>query len=322
MSDLLEKCSVCSALVDEEDLFCSNCGTEAPHERQRDATSQSMAAHSFECQGCGASMSYDASAQNLRCPFCSSERLDKRKVKKALAPQAVIPLQVHQGQAERIMRQWLGSSFWRPSDLAQSAAVTRMTPVYVPYWVFEATTYTYWTADTSQTPAGARGDWYPLAGEHRGRYAGLLVGASGALTPQETSAICPFQLAAAVSPQEIDLDNAIVEQFRVHRKYARPLARQGLETLETNACMKYVPGRCRNMKVNTRLQGLSSRPILLPVWIMAYQYKGKLYRFLLNGQTGKCTGEAPTSLLKIVLLVLGVVCGLILLLALLGLATR
>ena len=30
-----------------------------------------------------------------------------------------------------------------------------MQAVYVPYWVFAAETHTFWTADTSQTPAGA-----------------------------------------------------------------------------------------------------------------------------------------------------------------------
>ncbi len=63
------KCPTCSALLDEEDLFCGNCGTEAPrlHEVAGDGTAFT-ATHNFICQGCGASMSYDASAQNLRCP--------------------------------------------------------------------------------------------------------------------------------------------------------------------------------------------------------------------------------------------------------------
>ena len=39
--------------------------------------------------------------------------------------------------------------------------------------------------------------------------------------------------------------------------------------------------------------------VLLPVWIMAYRYKEKLYRFLVNGQTGRATGAAPTSILKV-----------------------
>ena len=60
MADLLEKCSVCQALVDEEDLFCANCGAEAPHrEAKGDAGTQTFQ-HNFECQGCGASSSSKA----------------------------------------------------------------------------------------------------------------------------------------------------------------------------------------------------------------------------------------------------------------------
>jgi hypothetical protein len=198
------------------------------------------------------------------------------------------------------MRSKLGQGFWRPGDLSERAIVVDMKAVYVPYWVFQATSHTYWTADTSQTPGGARGDWFPLAGEHRGRYDGLLVGASGALTPGETSGLCPFELSTAVEPDQVDLDNVTVEQFSVPRKYARPLARQGIENMESQACQqRYVPARCRNMQVNSRIEGLSSEPLLLPVWIMAYRYEEKLFRFLVNGQTGRCTGEAPISYKKI-----------------------
>jgi hypothetical protein len=174
----------------------------------------------------------------------------------------------------------------------------------VPYWVFEATTHTYWTADSSATPAGARGDWVPLTGEHHGRYAGVLIGASSALTPHETSALCPFDLARGRTPAEVDLDNAIVEQFRVQRKYARPLARQGLENLEREACAQYVPGRNRNLKVNVRLENLLSEPVLVPVWIMAYRYRDQVFRFLLNGQTGRAWGQAPLSWIKVTLAIM------------------
>jgi hypothetical protein len=197
------------------------------------------------------------------------------------------------------MRKWLGSSFWRPGNLAAAAAVTTMTPVYVPYWVFAARTFTYWTADTSQTPAGARADWYPISGQHHGAYQGVLIGASSALSPAETSAICPYDLSHAVPPEQVDLENAVFEQFRVPRKYARPLARRGLEELERGACQQYVPGRARNVKVNVRLEDLQSEPVLLPVWIMAYRYNDKLFRFLVNGQSGRATGQAPTSWRKI-----------------------
>ncbi|MBC8356674.1 MAG: hypothetical protein H8E66_32260 [Planctomycetes bacterium] len=316
MSDLLQKCSVCQALVDEEDLFCANCGTEAPERQSVAENSTQTFRHNFECQGCGASMSYDASAQTLRCPFCGSSHLENKPDAKALAPNRVVPLAVDRDSAVATMRRWLGKGFWRPSDLSERAAVTTMTAVYVPYWVFAAKTFTYWTADSSQTPFGARGDWVPMSGEHRGSYLGLLVGASSVLTPGETSELCPFDIARGVAPDQIDLDNVIVEQFRVQRKYARPLARAGLENLERDACAQYVPGRNRKLKVNVRLEGLSSEPVLLPIWVMAYRYQDRVFRFLINGQTGRATGQAPTSWKKVFL---AIIIGIAILLTILGL---
>jgi len=298
--DLLQKCSVCGALLDEEDLFCANCGTEAPKMEQPTTTTRSFdSKYNFECQGCGASMSYDASAQTLRCPFCGSTKLNEQKDAKTLEPEFVVPFVLSESEALARLREWLGRGFWRPGDLAREAIVTKFTQVYVPFWVFAAKVFTYWTADTSRTPSGAMASWYPLFGENGSDYTGVLVGASSVLTPTETSAICPFDLAAAVPPAQVDLANVVYEQFRVQRKYARPLAQSALEDLERQACTTHVPGNCRNMKVNVRVQDLTSQPALLPVWICAYRYRDRLFRFLVNGQNGQCTGTAPTSGKKI-----------------------
>ena len=238
-----------------------------------------------------------------------------------LRPRWVVPFAIEQHDALARLRQWLGSSFWRPGDLSRTAKVTTLTQVFVPYWVFAARVHTYWTADTSQTPIGARGDWFPLAGENRGTYSGVLVGGSSVLAPAETHAICPFDLSAAVPPEKVDLDNVVYEQFRVQRKYARPLAQAGLEEQERQACRQYVPGNCRNLHVNVRVEGLTGEPVLLPVWIMAYRYKDQVHRFLVNGQTGKCTGTAPTSYAKIagvIGIVIAVIVGIALCMGLIG----
>ena len=67
-------------LVFEEELFCSNCGTEAPRRDESPPQDRAtVAKHSFVCDGCGASMSYDASVQTLRCPFCGSEKLTQTR---------------------------------------------------------------------------------------------------------------------------------------------------------------------------------------------------------------------------------------------------
>lgn len=322
MSEVVHRCQVCESLLDEEDLFCANCGTEAP---RQDATKppplpgHRLSKDNFNCSGCGASMSYDASAKALRCPFCGSLDMVRQADARVVSPAKVVPFRVTRDQAVGVMRHWLGKGFFRPTGLSEAAMVVEMTPVYVPYWVFTAETHTYWTADTNQTPAGARGDWFPLSGEHRGSHPALLIGASGALTARETWDICPFDMNAGVPPEQVDLENAIVEQFSMPRKYARPLARQGLEEVEAKTCATaYVPGSSRNVHVNVLIEGMTSEPVLLPVWIMAYRFKDKLYRFLVNGQSGKATGQAPTSLAKVALVVLAVIVGILLVLLFTG----
>ncbi len=300
----LEKCGTCRGLIDEEDLFCANCGAEAPHPTAGQNRAGTYVAHSFQCEGCGAQMTFSAQQGALHCPYCDSAKITQKPEQRVLAPQWVLPFQMNQQAAVDVMRKWLGQGFWRPGDLASAAQVNHMTPVYVPYWVFRASTFTYWTADSSQTPGWSRGKWYPMTGEHRDRHEGLLVPASGVLTIEETGAISPFPLAGSLPPPQVDLSWAAVEQFAVPRKYARPIARQGIEALEAKNCRGYVPGSCRNLKVNVVIEDMSSQAMLLPVWVMAYRYRDEVFRFLVNGVTGAATGKAPVSGLKIAIAIL------------------
>ncbi|MGN0508176.1 MAG: hypothetical protein ACI4GX_02995, partial [Ruminococcus sp.] len=41
---------------------------------------------------------------------------------------------------------------------------------------------------------------------------------------------------------------------------------------------------------------------LLPVWVVTYKYKGEIYPFAINGQTGKTYGKLPTSKAKLAIL--------------------
>ena len=71
------------------------------------------------------------------------------------------------------------------------------------------------------------------------------------------------------------------------------------ETLR-EACRAEVPGdECRNLRVSTVYSHWHYKSGLVPVWIAAYVYQGKSFRYVVNGATGKATGTAPWSWVKI-----------------------
>ena len=44
--------------------------------------------------------------------------------------------------------------------------------------------------------------------------------------------------------------------------------------------------------------------LILPVWLLSYRYKEKVYQVMINGATGRLSGERPWSAWKIALAVL------------------
>jgi DNA-directed RNA polymerase subunit RPC12/RpoP len=74
----------------------------------------------------------------------------------------------------------------------------------------------------------------------------------------------------------------------------------------------------RITSLNTDYTHLTFKHILLPVWMSAYIFKGKTYRFMVNGQTGEVQGESPKSGWKIFFLVAGILVLLFVFLAVFG----
>jgi len=68
--------------------------------------------------------------------------------------------------------------------------------------------------------------------------------------------------------------------------------------------------------VRTQYSNVTFKHILLPIWLSAYRYRDKAYRFLINARTGEVQGERPWSWVKItaaVLVTIGIIAGIVLL---------
>jgi hypothetical protein len=56
----------------------------------------------------------------------------------------------------------------------------------------------------------------------------------------------------------------------------------------------------RNLRTGaTNWSGMTYKLMLLPLWIGTFHYKGETFRILVNGQTGKISGEKPVDRIKV-----------------------
>ena len=65
---------------------------------------------------------------------------------------------------------------------------------------------------------------------------------------------------------------------------------------ENRAIGKFMPGdKYSDLSVETAFSEINSDLCLLPFYLANYEHRGRLYKFIVNGQTGKAGGDTPFS---------------------------
>lgn len=304
-SDTLH-CERCETPLESGDLRCSICGQAAPEDRPQ---SENVTVQVLRCQGCGAATAYDIEHQAPSCSFCDSvvevETLDDPMEQS----EGFLPFTVDQDEARKAMRHWLGTLGWfRPSDLKTSARLEQLKPLWWVGWVFDAQSLVSWTADSN---AGSRRSaWAPHSGQVEMNFDDILVSASRGLSASEASTLGPGCNIASLREKPEGADGGTIEQFDLQRSQARQQIVNAIQNIAAGQVeSQHIPGsRFRKVSVSVVLRKLITRRVSLPAWVLAYRYKGQLYRMVICGQNSSfVTGTAPYSFAKI-MLVVGIVC--------------
>lgn len=285
---------------------------------------QSPPTNSISCKNCGATTDFEVTAHVLKCAFCGSEQImTQPSDPNRLVPEAIISFTVEEERARSAFREWLGNGFFRPGDLTKMASLREIRAVYLPFWSFDAIARSQWTAmsgrhryrtesyqtvENNQTVTRQRQvqetDWFPANGHHEAQYTWELVTASKGLEQKWVDAIEPFNYSELRQFQPQYMLGRGAEECAVDRGQAQHLAQQMIQQKESSECGRLVPGDThRDLQVSTMLDNVTARLLYLPIWVAAFNYKQNVYRFVVNGQTGKVTGEAPVSYVKIAMVV-------------------
>lgn len=285
-------------------------------------------ARASRCAECGAQVVFSDGVVATRCTFCGSPRvLAEEAHAQALRPESLVPFSLDKKRANQMFGRWLKRLWLRPSDLHRIARVEAVSGVYVPFWTFDALAHSRWSAEAGyyydedeeytvqiEDPQGRRSErrtrrtrkvrWQPASGERRDRYDDVLICGSRGLPGDLASELRTFDTKRLQPYAPGFLAGFRAEEYGVELQDGFGLARQFMEGQQRGRCGRDVPGDTqRELRVTTALSSVTYKLVLLPVWIAAYRYRSKVYRFLVNGQTGEVVGKAPWSVWKVTLLV-------------------
>ena len=274
------------------------------------------------CQRCGASQSVEPGLAALRCAFCGAPAVvEAPAAGNMIRPEGLLPFRVDRSRAAEMFRGWLSRLWLRPSDLGVKSELNALQGVYVPFWTFDAATHSDWEAEAGtpyQVMVDGRSEtrirWERASGFLEKFFDDLPVAASKGLPRPLLQGLEPFPTKDLLAYDPSFLSGFLAEEYAVDLAEALREARLRMEAEIRSACAAQIPAPMhRNLVVRTAWSGLAYKSGLFPIWIAAYDYRGTPYRFLVNGVTGKVSGKAPWSAMKIALALLAAVLLLLLL---------
>ena len=260
------------------------------------------------CGTCGGQFLADKSSLSGLCPYCGSNSItESGNTSGMMEPTGVIPFKISKEQSHNIFNQSIYARIMAQTDLKKNSEITDLVGVYVPYWVFDADTYTPYKGKFGKT-VGSGDDQYTKYHKAEGvcklPIKNLTLVASSRLEKDAYwKSVSKFDfnfmkkydpnLLAGFWSESYTVDGTTAWQTAMGKIYDK--ITRSIKSLE-DADMK------------PEATNVHAKYVLAPIWITSFDYNGTVYRVLVNGQTGNIVGTWPRSM-KRIFMIIGIVAG-------------
>jgi uncharacterized CHY-type Zn-finger protein len=277
----------------------------------------------IKCDTCGAQTTFGENVVAQTCDFCDSPLVAKRgETSKIIEPESMLTFKVTDKEGQELFKRWLKKIWFAPNDLKKYAyQKEKLRGVYLPYWTYDARTTTRYTGqrgDNYQVQEQYTNDkgekstrtvtkirWSPRSGTVHNEFDDVLVVASNSLPKQYLYRLEPWDLNALVNYDPKYLAGFKAESYGVDVQQGFETAKDIMQDEIDGSIRRDIGGDHQQItSKDSDYKDITFKHILLPIWLSAYRYNNKVYRFMINGRTGEVQGERPYSWIKITLAIL------------------
>ncbi len=313
------------------DLECPYCG-HANRIAQSDTAIEELDYHAFlgklaasedteehatcKCDACAAAFDRPEGKTAFACPFCGADIVTNIGTHRLLKPRALLPFKIENAEAQARFKQWVRKLWFAPNELTKFNRMDHLVGVYTPYWTYDshATSsysgmrgeYYYVTVGSGKNRRRVRRTrWWPASGVVYNSFDDILIVGSHSLPGKLADKLRPWDLHNLVPYEAAFLSGFQAEHYQVDLAEGFAAARVIMDEDIRETVRADIGGDTQQIhSISSAFRDITFKHILLPVWISAYRYRGKTYRYLVNGRTGEVQGERPYSWVKILLAVL------------------
>ncbi len=337
------KCPACAAVISSYDgrLKCPACGSVYDEETLKEyekelerKTSESIEWGDYApagelskgylfyvCKSCSGRFvtlgGQDASEQE-KCPYCDNALVVDKETASAPKPDIVLPFKFDKTSAEDALKKFCALKPLLPADYAKESRVDEIKALYVPYWLFSCETEGRLRSDGVKVRKQKDGDVDVTNNDHfmvirEGSTVFSQIRTDGfEVMPEKYMRTTePFDPSDGREFKDGDLSGVLAEISGIDSDAVRPKAdktvKSGMEKLLCGTMSGYSRITPQSREIKTKNGKITFA--LFPVWILSTQYKGKIYRFVMNAQTGKRTGELPVGKTRLMAFFGGITAG-------------
>jgi DNA-directed RNA polymerase subunit RPC12/RpoP len=310
------KCDFCSSSFTEEEL--EKIYKEKQKAKKEDAketgnTSDNIDENTvlYSCPRCGAQIITEKTTAATFCCYCHNPVIISEKLSGDFKPSKVIPFKIDRNTALESFLDMCKKKWFLPSDFSSQNQLDKITGMYVPFWLFNcdtnnemsATAYKLTTWSDSEYHY-TRTDTYDVFREACLNFKNVPGDASTKADDTLMQCIEPFDYSQIKDFSLSYLSGFFAEKYDKTNDDVFPIVKDRVGDACNNVLRNSISGYSSVSVHNFEcdFNYVDSEYAMLPVWLMAYIYKGKTNFYAINGQTGKLTGALPVSKGKLVLL--------------------
>jgi len=317
------KCPNCDAPIEFDSniqkMTCEYCGNEMTIEEAQaqvenykveiedntNISEENIDMEVYVCDTCGAEILTDENTSATFCSYCGNPSLIRKRFEGVLAPGYIIPFKIDKKKAQDSYKAWIkkGGCF-TPKEFKDDAILEKITGMYAPFWLYDCSATAKLNATGRKVRTTREGQYrctytshYSICREYSLGYEKLPADASEKLADDKMDLLEPFNYAEMVPFQLPYLSGYYSDKYSYTSDEMTARVNKRLEDYIVTAGRNTITGY-NSVSIGTKdIKIVKDKAdyVLLPVWIMSYKYKDKMYTFMMNGQTGKIVADMPKS---------------------------